>query len=85
MFVQDNLNEVQGIADIARDIKADIIFINTPLRPCGVKPLSEGQMKKIKKEFLLQGLNAVSVFDKVQKKTAPIDIAATLRRRGAVK
>ena len=85
MFIQKNLNNAQSIADIAKGIKADKIFINTPLRPCGCRPLSVKQMKQIKKEFSRQGLAAVSVFDKVRKKTSPISIAATVKRRGVFK
>ncbi|MCG2712124.1 MAG: radical SAM protein [Candidatus Omnitrophica bacterium] len=85
MFVKENFNHARSIARIAAEIKADKIFINTPLRPSECMPLSINQMGKIKKEFLRQGLETISVFDKAKKKTSPINIVATLRRRGASK
>ncbi|MFH1092545.1 MAG: radical SAM protein [Candidatus Omnitrophota bacterium] len=85
MFVKENFDHAGSIARIAAQIKADKIFINTPLRPSECKSLSVIQMKKIKKEFTRQGLETISVFDRVKKKTSPINIAATLRRRGACK
>jgi len=85
MFVQENIDQAGSIARIAGQIKADKIFINTPLRPSKCRPLSAIQMREIKKVFLNQGLETISVFDKARKKTFPINIAATLRRRGAYK
>ncbi len=86
MFIQENIDCAAGIARIAGQIKADKIFLNTPLRPSTCRPLSVAQMNKIKKEFLKQGLETICVFDKARKKKVfPISAAATLRRRGARK
>lgn len=83
MFVKDNIKDAEAIADISSKIKADIIFINTPLRPSGVRPLTKIQMKKIKSIFVKKGLEVISVFDKKRKKAKPFNIKETLKRRGS--
>lgn len=85
MFVKENCGYADSIACLAGKIKADFIFINTPLRPSGCRPLSAVQMKKIKKEFLKQGIETISVFDKARKNTLPLSIEATIKRRGISK
>jgi hypothetical protein len=53
--------------------------LDTPLRPCPVKPLSPDEMKKIEKEF--KGLNVISVYKKTKPKVKVIDLEETLKRR----
>lgn len=82
MFTKENAKEVEKIARLVRKIGADEIQMNTPLRPCGVKPLSRKKMKEIEKCF--DGLNAVSVYESVRKKVEPVSEEDTLKRRGKV-
>ena len=82
MFVKENEKEAQEIARLARAIGADEIQLNTPLRPCAIKPLSEDRMKEVEKYF--EGLNVVSVYKSVRKKVEPVSAKDTLKRRGKI-
>ena len=83
MFVDENLPCTKDIVLIAKQIKADKIFINTPLRPSACKPLSRKQILKIKQQFIKQKLDTISVFDRKRKKVKPINPVATKIRRGS--
>ena len=80
MFLADNFPKAPEMASIARDIGADEVELNTPLRPCAVKPLTRKEMKDVKRHF--RGLKAVSVYEKEKKKVIPISDKETMRRRG---
>jgi len=82
MFVEQNKSYAQEIAQIAREIHPDEVQINTPLRPCKVKPLSETELDRI--EVYFQGLKTVSVYKAEKKKVKPISDEDTLKRRGKV-
>jgi wyosine [tRNA(Phe)-imidazoG37] synthetase (radical SAM superfamily) len=82
MFMKENEKFAGKIAQIARDIGPDEVQINTPLRPCGVKPLSKKRMEKIQEHF--RGLNVVSVYKARKIKVKPVSRKDTLRRRGKV-
>jgi len=64
MFVKENMSYAEEIAKITHQINPDEVQINTPLRPCKVKPLSKEDINFIKKEF--EGLNTLSVYDKTK-------------------
>jgi len=73
MFIKENKNFAEDIAEIARKIEPDEIQINTPLRPCRVKPLTKLEIEKIKKEF--SGFkNVISVYEAEKPKVSPLDI-----------
>ncbi len=80
MFIQDNVKDAEAIASIARNINPDEVQLNTPLRPCGIKPLQEEELSEIKRSF--KGLNAISVYESRKKYVKPISDAETLKRRG---
>jgi len=80
MFVEENKEDTRRLAKLAGQICPDEIQINTPLRPCMVKPLSKEEIEKIKKYF--SGLNFISVYDVQPKKVIPLSKKGTLRRRG---
>lgn len=80
MFVEENKKYAQRIADIARDINADEIQINTPLRPSSVRPLDQEGIRMIKSYFA--GMPAVTVYEQDRKETIPLDKKATIRRHG---
>ena len=82
MFVKENEKYAKEIAQIAKTIGADEVQLNTPLRPCAVKPLSKKKMKEIEKHF--KGLNAISVYKSARKKVKPVSKKDTLKRRGKV-
>ena len=83
MFIEQNKHHAAAIAEVARDIKPDEVQINTPLRPCAVKPLDRKEMAEIKKYF--KGLPAVSVYDAKRKDIRPLDDKETIRRHGNFK
>ncbi len=82
MFTAGNKDCAPDIARIARAISPDEVQINTPLRPCGEKPLSEGEMRAIKAIFDGQGLRSINVYGTVKKKVISLSDKDTLRRRG---
>ena len=80
MFIKENKNFARKMAEIAREIKPDEIQINTPLRPCGAKPLTGSEVKKIKKEF--SGFkNVISVYEAEKPKVLPLDIKEVQKRK----
>src|SRR4030042_2860308 len=82
MFMEHNKKYAREISQIAREIKPNEVQLNTPLRPCGVKPLKKPEMDIIKAHFV--GLNTVSVYDAEKKRVFPISSEDTLKRRGKV-
>ena len=80
MFVEGNKNSAGALAEIAKKIDPDEVQLNTPLRPCLAKPLPKKDIDEIKKYF--SGMNIVSVYDSVRKKTESLDKEQTLKRRG---
>jgi wyosine [tRNA(Phe)-imidazoG37] synthetase (radical SAM superfamily) len=80
MFIDANKDAAQELAVIARQIKADEIELNTPLRPAAVSPLSEVTLNKIKVVF--QGLPVKTVYEAQRKPVKPLDEQDTVRRHG---
>jgi len=80
MFVDANKDSAAEMAKLAFELSLDEVQLNTPLRPCGVSPLSPEEMANIKKEF--SGLkNVIMVYEAARPQVAPLDAAETLRRR----
>lgn len=82
MFIKKNKGYAEKLAELAAEINPDEVQINTPLRPCKVKPLSKKEIDRIKKYF--SGLNFISVYDAHPKKAIPLTKKGTLRRRGKI-
>ena len=88
MFIEINKNEFKRLAELAFEINPDEIQINTPLRPCGAKPLSKHAISRIKKYFEEFGRNInsrtkiIAVYDAGHRKVKAISKEDTLRRRG---
>ncbi len=82
MFIKENEKHAKEIARLARNIGAAEVEINTPLRPCAVKPLTRSKIKKIEKYF--KGQNVKSVYKSRKRKVKPISSKETLRRRGKI-
>ena len=80
MFTEKNKNDAKKIASLTREINPDEIQINTPTRPCGIKPLSAGEIVKIKTFF--KGIKVSSVYDAEKKRVKPVSKRAVLKRRG---
>jgi len=79
MFFQDNQDQAEALAQLARKIEPDETEVNTPLRPCAVKPLPPDALARIMNAF--EGLNAVSVYEAERPVVNPLDIEETLQRR----
>jgi len=80
MFIKENKNFVKEMAEIAREIKPDEIQINTPLRPCAVKPLNKEEIKEIKEIF--SGFkNVISVYEVKKPKVLPLNIKEVQKRK----
>ncbi|MDP8257854.1 MAG: radical SAM protein [Candidatus Aadella gelida] len=82
MFLKQNEHLAEEMAKVAGKIGANEMQLNTPLRPCRVKPLSRKRMEKIEKYFY--GLNVISVYTSEKKKVDPVSEKDTLIRRGKV-
>ena len=82
MFIEQNKNYAPGIAKIAKEVSPDEVQINTPLRPCRVKPLPKQELNEIKQHF--EGLNVISVYEAETKKVEPVSEENTLKRRGKI-
>ena len=85
MFIKTNMNFAEEIADAVCEIKPDEIQINTPLRPCPVKPLSKKQIDIIENIFKEKGLKTISVYKSTKPKTSPMDKIEIFKRRGIYK
>ncbi len=86
MFIDANQDGAAELAALAQDIHPDEVQINTPLRPSGVEPLSEGALAAIKRLFKgMQGTKVIRVYESpVKTGVHPLSGEDTLRRRGKV-
>ena len=82
MFIEENREYALEIAQIAKEINPDEVQLNTPLRPCKVKPLPKEDLNEIKRYF--EGLKIISVYEAKIKEVTPISTEGTLKRRGKV-
>ena len=82
MFVEENKDYGWELARIAAEIRPDEVQLNTPLRPCIVKPVSPDGLERIRASF--KGLEAtvVSVYDRLVPDVRVIDKTEVIRRRG---
>ena len=80
MSVEENKRRAPEIARIAREINADEVQVNTPLRPGAMMPLAPEELKRVLTHF--QGMNAVSVYESGRKTVEPLDERATILRHG---
>jgi len=79
MFVPQNREFAKDIAILAKEIKPVEVEVNTPLRPCPVKPLSPEELSKIKEMF--KSLKVYSVYDVKRPEIKPMDEIETRKRR----
>jgi len=84
MFMKENIEYADEIAKIVSKIKPDEVQINTPLRPCSIKPLTEKQLTNIEKNFKDKGLKTISVYQSTKPKTSPLDKMDLLKRRKSI-
>ncbi|MFP4170289.1 MAG: radical SAM protein [Methanomassiliicoccales archaeon] len=60
MFLEENQHEAEEMAEICRSLEPDLVYINTPLRPCMASPLSSKRIKEI--EALFHGMKTECVY-----------------------
>jgi len=85
MFINENKAGLAEFKRLIQEIRPDEVQINSPLRPCGIKPLRKNEILRIKKYFQqLKGIKIISVYDKRPPKANVINTAETKKRRGAV-
>ena len=94
MFIDKNKDNIQKFLYFANYIKPDEVQINTPLRPCNIKPLPKEEILKIKEIFTSacregfrhKEINVISVYDeRVLKEVLPVSDEDTLKRRGKIR
>ena len=81
LFIRDNVQYAEEMARLIKNIHPDEVQINTPLRPCPIKPLTEKQLKLIEEQFKIKGLNTISVYTSKKPKTTPLDKMELIKRR----
>jgi wyosine [tRNA(Phe)-imidazoG37] synthetase (radical SAM superfamily) len=79
MFINENKDYTEDIVQCVKEINPDEIQINTPLRPCKVKPLSKEEVDEIEKSFV--GLNTITVYKSPKPKSDPLDKMELIKRR----
>ena len=79
MFIDKNKDHASDLANLAREIEPDEVQIDTPTRPCPIKPLNPEEIRKIKSEF--KGLNTISVYEAKRPKVKVLDKAEYSIRR----
>jgi len=80
MFTEKNKASASHIAQQIRDIKADEVELNTPLRPSPATPLTPEDLMDMKKLFLNHSVT--TVYELQQKEVAPMNKQDTIRRHG---
>jgi len=81
MFIEVNKTFAREIAQIASLLSPDEVQLNTPLRPCAVKPLTPSQMASIKGHFDNFICPVVTVYEAPRPEVKPLNLRETLRRR----
>ena len=80
MFIKVNRGYAADMARVAKELSADEVQINTPLRPCPVKPLTPEEIDAIGHEFSGLG-QLVTVYESPRPDITPLSLRETLRRR----
>lgn len=80
MFVEANRHCAREMARIAKKLSPDEVQINTPLRPCAVRPLPPEELAAIRREFSELKL-VTTVYDAPAFTTEALNPDETARRR----
>ena len=80
MFIKENMNLSDQLAEIAREMQPDEIQVNTPLRPCPVPPLNKREIMEIKRHFK-DFKKVITVYEASKKKVTPLDIDEIYKRK----
>ncbi len=80
MVIQENLNEMEKIADFLKEIRPEEVQLNTPLRASAAAPISKQDMQEVK--LLFAGLPVISVYDVQVPAMEPWNFKQTAARHG---
>ena len=80
MLVNENIESVEQIAQVARQVAPDEVQLNTPLRPSGARPVERQRLQWAKGFF--KDMPVVSVYDAPSQEYTPMDERATMKRHG---
>jgi wyosine [tRNA(Phe)-imidazoG37] synthetase (radical SAM superfamily) len=80
MFTEANRSFAKQIARVASSLSPDEVQLNTPLRPCAVRPLTPQQMASVRAEFDSLD-NVATVYEASRPQVTPLNLDQTLRRR----
>ena len=80
MFIEANKDYAVEMAAIAKQLLPDEVQINTPLRPCAVKPLTPQDINTIRQAFSDLS-NVVTVYEAPRPKVIPLNQNEVLQRR----
>lgn len=83
MFVEANRRYGSEMARIAEQLSPDEVQLNTPLRPCALKPLTPDDMNTIRQAFarFRRFRNVLTVYDTSRPEVSPLNAEETRRRR----
>lgn len=87
MFTESNKPFVDQFISLVNYIHPEEVQINTPLRSCGVKPLSMQEIARIRELFCssCDNINVVTVYDeRAHKNVISMSDEQTLKRRGKI-
>ncbi len=83
MFVEANKGCAEEIAELAEELTPNEIQVNTPLRPCAVKPLNEKELAEI--ESVFKGVKSFektfSVYEAEKPSVKPMDLNEVKKRK----
>ena len=83
MFMEANASRATEMAAVAREILPDEVQVNTPLRPCPIRPLPSEELASIGREFASVA-RTLTVYEAEKKAVVPMHLRETLRRRPAL-
>ncbi|MGQ9590748.1 MAG: radical SAM protein [Planctomycetota bacterium] len=79
MCLAENESRSADLAALARSLRPDEVYLNTPLRPSPSEPLNEGRMAEIEKRF--SGLRVRNVYRARRPSVQAIEPGGARRRR----
>jgi wyosine [tRNA(Phe)-imidazoG37] synthetase (radical SAM superfamily) len=80
MFIEANKDYASEMARVAERLSPDEVQLNTPLRPCAVKPLSPEEISAIRQAFS-RFKNMLTVYEAPRPEVTPLNLEETRRRR----
>jgi len=80
MFIEANKDYAPEMVRIAEQLSPDEVQLNTPLRPCAVKPLPPEDISAIRQAFS-RFRNVLTAYEATKPEVAPLNLKEMRRRR----